>query len=222
MIQKLIQQVYEKINKEYKEFIDELKQTPPENIIKNAYKIAIMEEYLDMFYGNESYDRHQLRALLEKENSLDYLYKDWMDADNGIHHVIEENLDDCLIELGDKYVERLNEKIENSPNYELIKNISDALIDFNNYNFCENIKKRFEVDDFDTIDVAEIFDTKGGKEYLYHHFAQLVDDNHLQYLNEISVVNSENYNNIEEKILPKLKEIIQKEKIKQNKERDER
>lgn len=226
MIENLTTQVYKKLDKEYGKFIEDILKTEPKNIVDNAYKIAIMQEFIDMFYGTENYSKYELTALLEKENSLEFLYDDWMSSDNGIHNVIENNMNECLINLADEYVTKLNEKAKSDSNYELIKDMSEALKDFNNYNFCDCIKKKYDIDDFEIIDVHEIMNKKGGAEYLYHYFAQLVDDNHLQYLNEISVVNSENYNNIEEKILPKLKDIMNNEKNKNNiskyKERDER
>lgn len=226
MIQELTNQLYEKLKKEYKEFIENILKTEPKNIVKNAYKIAIMQEYVDMFYGTENYSKYELIALLEKENSLEFLYDDWLNADNGIHTVLEDNVEDCLLGLEDEYVSKLNEQAKSDSNYELLKDMSDALKDFNNYNFCDYIKKKYNIDDFEIIDVHEIMNKVGGAEYLYYYFAQLVDNNHLQYLNEISVINSDNYKNIEEKILPKLKEIMNNEKnksnINKNKERDER
>lgn len=226
MIQELTTKVCNKLDNEYKEFIEKILKTEPKNIVDNAYKIAIMQEFIDMFFGTERYSKYELTALLEKENSLEFLYDDWENADTGIYNVIEDNTNECLLKLASKYVSKLNEQAKSDPNYELLKDMSDALKDFNNYNFCDYIKKKYNLDDFEVIDVYEIMNKVGGAEYLYHYFAQLVDDNHLQYLNEISVINSNNYNNIEEKILPKLKEIMNNEKNKSNinkdKEREER
>lgn len=226
MIQDLTTQVYKKLDKEYENFIDEILKTEPKNIVDNAYKIAIMQEFVDMFYGTENYSKYELMALLEKENSLEFLYDDWINADNGIHNVLEDNMNECLLELSESYIEKLEEQAKSDSNYELLKDMSEALKDFDNYNFCDYIKNKYNLDSFEVIDVHEIMNKVGGAEYLYHYFAQLVDDNHLQYLNEISVIDSDNYKNIEEKILPKLKEIMNNEKNKNNvikdKERNER
>lgn len=226
MIQELTNQLYEKLNKECKEFISDIIKTDSQNIVNNAYKITMIREFVDIFYGTEKFNKHEINILLEKENTLEFLLNQWEDKNYSFHYLIEENMMDCLEEFTKDYLVEFNKEIKNDSNYELLKDMSDALKDFNNYNFCDYIKQKYNVDNFEVIDVHEIMNKVGGAEYLYHYFAQLVDDNHLQYLNEISVINSDNYKNIEEKILPKLKEIMNNEKNKNNinkdKERDER
>jgi len=213
-------EIYNKLNKELKEFKEELVKLKPEDIINRAYEITIKEEIVDLFGGYPKYDSHTLKAILQKENALHYLYDDWYnDKNHGISERIEDNMYDTLEDLTSEYESNLFDKIEQSPNYELILDISEALLDFDRYELCYKLKRRFDVEELDLIDINDILNTKGGKQYLYDSFNELKNNEQLEYLNEISVINSTNYNNIDEKILPKLKELIKEEK---NKERDAR
>ncbi len=220
MKERLNIEIYNKLNKELKDFKEELTKLKVEDVINKSYEITIKEEIVDLFGGQPKYDLHTLKALLQKDNALHYLYDDWYNEKNhGISELIEDNMYDTLEDLTSQYESNLFDKIEESPNYELVVDISEALLDFDRYELCRRLKNKYDVDELDLIDINDILNTKGGKQYLYDSFIDLKDNEQLQYLNEISVVNSENFNNIEEKILPKLKELIKQEK---NKEREER
>jgi len=220
MKERLNNEIYNKLNKELKKIKEELTKLKAEDIINSSYEITIKEEIVDLFGGRPKYDLHTLKAILQKENALDYLYDDWYNEKNhGISAIVEDNMYDTLEDLTSKYESDLFDKIEQSPNYDLMVDISEALMDFNRYELCYKLKDKYNVDELDLIDINDILNTKGGKQYLYDSFVDLKDNEQLEYLNEISVINSTNYNNIEEKILPKLKELIKEEK---NKERDER
>lgn len=220
MEERLNIEIYNKLNKELKEFKEELTKLKAEDIINKSYEITIKEEIVDLFGGRPKYDLHTFKAILQKDNALDYLYNDWYNEKNhGITELIEVNMYDTLEDLTSQYESNLFDKIEKSPNYDLIVDISEALMDFGRYELCYKLKNKYGVDELDLIDINDILNTKGGKQYLYDSFISLKDNEQLQYLNEISVVNSENFNNIEEKILPKLKDLIKQEK---NKEREER
>lgn len=121
--------------------------------------------------------------------------------------------------MKNKKTEKVNEKLYDK---EFISIICSTLKDIDNYDFCTYIKRKYNIEEFNVVVVDKILNSKGGAECLYCYFAELVDNEHLQYLNEISLVDSENFNNIEEKILPKLKEIMKKERVIQNEGRNER
>ena len=218
MKERLNIEIYNKLNRELKDFKDELTKLKPDEIINKSYEITIKEEFVDLFGGEPKYDLHTLKALLQKDNVLDYLYDDWYnDKHHGISELVEDNMYGLLEDLTSKYESDLFDKIEESPNYKLIVDISEALLDFSRYELCYKLKNKYEVDELDLIDINDILNTKGGKQYLYDSFVDLKSNEQLEYLNEISVINSTNYNNIEEKILPKLKELIKEEKIKADK-----
>ena len=91
MKERLNIEIYNKLNRELKAFKDELTKLKPEEIINKSYEITIKEEFVDLFGGEPKYDLHTLKALLQKDNVLDYLYDDWY---NDKHHGISELVED--------------------------------------------------------------------------------------------------------------------------------
>ena len=92
--------LYEKMQKEYNEFIEEMKNNEPQFIVNNAYQIVIKEELVAMFYPeSEQYDIDEIKALNKTKNPLEELYQGWMDSDAGIHSVLEDNVSDTIEEI---------------------------------------------------------------------------------------------------------------------------
>lgn len=218
MTEKLTNQLYNKLKKEYLEYIENIKLMPIEQIISNSYSIAIRQEFVDMFYGTENYNKYELKVLLEKDNTLDFLYENWIDAEGGIHNVLEENLSETLYDLVEEYKNELLIEIEKNPNYELIKDISETLIALDNYDFCYHIKEAFGVEDLDAIDVFEILKDKNGAKYLYDFCDQVRNEKQVQYLMSVDVLEKEKIDNIKNKILPKLKKYINQQEKNKNKD----
>jgi len=215
----LLKQVESRVKKEYENYIEKIKNQNIDKIIEESYQISIKEELTYLFYDENKFNNHKLNSLLEQENILEYLYNDWMKSGRNISEILEDNLDFCLDQLEEDYIYEKEELIKKDKKYELIKMISDVLEDVDYYEFCNNLKGKYQIDDLDLINVYNIFCSKDGKNYLYDFFNDIKDNEQLSYLNEISVINSENINNIEEKILPELKSLITKEK---NMDRDSR
>jgi len=222
MIEQLTNEVYQKLNMEYQKYINKMLKKSPKEIIENAYPIVIKQELVDMFYSVRNYDEDGLKGLLIQENTLQFLYDAWLDIDGGIHNLLEECLMDTITEIGEDYNDILKDKLKSDPNAELIECMASALGDFDDadYELCSALKDKYNIselsiedyeageDSIKEIDIYEIFCSKEGKKYLYNTFLNLKDNDHLQYLGKISVINSISYKNIEEKILPKLKELI--------------
>lgn len=208
MTKELADKVYNKVHNEYMEYIDNIKRLPIEEIVKNSHSITMRQEFVDMFQGTENFNKFQLLALLEKENTLDYLYEVYEDTDGGLHNFLEEKLDDEFYDLGNDYEEKINEKIELDNNSELIKDISEVLTELNRYEFCHYIQQKFNAEDLDAFDVYNILNAKDGAKYLYDFCDNVRHEQQLLYLKEISVINSEAIDNIDDKILIKLKTII--------------
>lgn len=92
--------LYEKMQKEYNDFIEETKNNEPQFIVNNAYQIVIKEELVAMFYPeSEQYDIDEIKALNKTKNPLEELYQGWMDSDAGIHSVLEDNVSDAIEEI---------------------------------------------------------------------------------------------------------------------------
>jgi len=215
-IKDLTNQVYEKLSRELRQYRRELREKSVDTVMLNSYETAIKEQLPDIFSNTHNYSRNELKALLELDSTLDALYNTYYYSNSQLGNFIEDSIEDYINDLSEEYKLDLEEKIEKDKNFELIDNISSALDDFDFYELCYSIKNKFNVDEFGVIEVNEMMKERDGIRYLYHFFDELKDNEHLQYLNETMVINSENYNNITEKILPKLKELIQ-ERSKNNK-----
>jgi len=207
-IEDLCNQMYEKLSRELREYKKELREQNVDMIIRSSYETTIKEQFPDMFFGKEHYDEYQLRALLDLDNTLNGLYNAWMDSDLGLHNILEDTLEDFIMDLADEYIETQEEKIQQKSNYELISNISEALIDFDRYDFNNYIKEKYEIEDFDLISVDMILNSKDGVLNLYHNFIELKNSSYLRYLNQTQVIDGTNYQNIENKIIPELRKII--------------
>jgi len=207
-IEDLCNQMYEKLSRELREYKKELREQNVDMIIRSSYETTIKEQFPDMFFGKEHYDEYQLRALLDLDNTLNGLYNAWMDSDLGLHNILEDTLEDFIMDLADEYIETQEEKIQQKSNYELISNISEALIDFDRYDYNNYIKEKYEIEDFDLISVDMILNSKDGVLNLYHNFIELKNSSYLRYLNQTQVIDGTNYQNIENKIIPELRKII--------------
>lgn len=92
--------LYDKMQQEYNNFIENLKQQPPEKIVDSAYQKVIKEELLGYFYPEyEHYDIDKIKALSKTKEPLEELYQGWMDCDAGIHQVLEDSIYDTLDEI---------------------------------------------------------------------------------------------------------------------------
>lgn len=217
--------IYEKLNNEYKLFLEEIKKLSSEEIINKAEEITLKENFVNLSY--ENYDKYTLKLLLEQDNTLNYLYESWEDCNFSFDEEIDMRIDIALSDYVDELKEEIQEKIESDPNYELIKSISNTLKELNNYDLCDYLKDKFDVKDLDEYDIHHILYSKDGTKYLYDYCDEIRKEQQVNYLKEISVIDSEKINDIEDKILPKLKEIIAtQDRINRtkdkNKERDDR
>ncbi len=97
---KIRENLYNKMQQEYNDFIDNLKQQPPEKIIEGAYQKVIKEEILGDFYPEyKHYDIDKIKALGKTKEPLEELYQGWMNCDAGIHQVLEDSIYDTLDEI---------------------------------------------------------------------------------------------------------------------------
>lgn len=105
------QKFYDKLQKEFKDFIEEVKKKEPEVIVDSAYQIAIKEELVGIFFPQEDkYDIEEIKALNKLPDPLEELYQGWMDCDGGIHTVLEDSvsltLEDVLEQQKEKKKDR--------------------------------------------------------------------------------------------------------------------
>ncbi len=104
---KIREEVYNKMEQEYNNYIENLKLKTPDEIIKSSYEKVMKEEILGDFYPEyEHYDMKKIKALNKCKEPLEELYQGWMDCDAGIHQVLEDSTYDTL----DRLVEEQKEK----------------------------------------------------------------------------------------------------------------
>lgn len=206
-IEELSNKVYKKLEHEFDMFKESCLTKTKEEILKSAYEIAVKEEIVESFNSN-IYEEEQYLALLENDNMLENIYQDWMNAESGIHIPIEESIEFYLNEIEEKYT-----KLESDPNSKLIKDMTKTLRELRNYEFYDDniIQRNFLY--YDKNDVQDLLNSKDGARKLLNYFNDVKDNEHLKYLKEIQVIDTESINKIDEYI-PKLNEIINKNRNK--------
>lgn len=206
-IKELSNKVYKRLEHEFNMFKEICLYKTKEEILNSAYEIAVKEEIVGSF-GSNIYEEEQYLALLEEDNMLENIYQDWMNAESGIHIPIEESIDFYLNEIEEKYT-----KLESDPNSKLIKDMTKTLRELRNYEFYDDniIQKNFIY--YDKNDVQDLLNSKDGARKLLNYFNDVKDNEHLKYLKEIQVIDTESINKIDEYI-PKLNEIINKNRNK--------
>ncbi|MDO5571851.1 MAG: DUF3848 domain-containing protein [Bacteroidales bacterium] len=210
--EKLVYDLYEKLQKEYNNFINEMKLLSPEQLIEKSYEITCKSQYPDMFNSTSNYSNEELEALLKQENTLQYLYDDWYYADGGINKTLEQSMEIGLGELVEKV------KKEN-PNHELLQNMEEALKQLNNYELAYYVEKHFNIEDMDEYNLGKLLDKKVNARDLCEYFKDMKDNKQVKYLVEISTFDSEVYDKISTDIIPKLDKIAKEQDKTNHKEK---
>mgnify|MGYP001058161363 CR=1 FL=1 len=91
--QQLKQQLNEKVQKEYDDFIERLKQLPLQQIIDSSYEKVFKEEFMTTVQYKDL-SRQEINALLKKDYPLDSLYQEWLKNDLSYVPLIEDTVDD--------------------------------------------------------------------------------------------------------------------------------
>lgn len=196
MKEHLEKQIYKKIEKEYDDFISEMFKLSKEKIINNSYKIAVINEFKE-FSINIDCNLIELKALSQEPNLLQTFYRNWLKYDDvSLSYVTEITIN----KITDRYMNILKEKMNKFSKLDLVKDICEVLNYLDDNNNCDFIKEKFNVEEFsDEIVYLILKDRKGIKD-LYYYLCEVVD---IDYLADEKILKN---NNIEEKILPKLKE----------------
>lgn len=196
MVEHLEEQIYKKIDKEYNDFINEMLKLSKEEIINNSYKIAVITEFKE-FSINVDSNILDLKALSQEPNLLQTFYRNWLKYDDvSLSYVTEITIN----KITDRYMNILKEKMNKFSKLDLVKDICEVLNYLDDNNNCDFIKEKFNVEEFsDEIVYLILKDRKGIKD-LYYYLCEVVD---IDYLADEKILKN---NNVEEKILPKLKE----------------
>jgi|GEM_PF-3086980 len=91
--------LYEKLQLEYQDFLTELREKPPEQIIEAAYEITAKQCILELFDSQEYISAEQANEMLANDYSLNKLYDVWMMSDGHIGEAIINCIDDYILEI---------------------------------------------------------------------------------------------------------------------------
>jgi hypothetical protein len=93
----LRQEVYNKIAKDYSDYIDELKTKDVDYVIDKSYETSIKDEMTYLFDpGSEYYSDEQLKALNKSKHPLEDIYSDWISNDFSIGDSLRDSVDEYL------------------------------------------------------------------------------------------------------------------------------
>lgn len=104
-LEELKEKLSEKLNNEFKNFIDNLKLCTPEVIIERAYEKVSKEE---MIYKikDKHYTVADLKALLKVDEILQECYDEWLKSDFNFNEVLEYAVDERIDSIIDEYKEK--------------------------------------------------------------------------------------------------------------------
>ena len=116
-LKQIRKELYSKMEKEYENFIEYLKEQKPQIILERAYEKVFKEETKDMFYpGYDKFSEENIHALNKIENPLDKLYDGWMDCDVNLNELYEYNIQDTLDEIVLDQKEELKNQLQKKKN----------------------------------------------------------------------------------------------------------
>lgn len=107
--QKLKRKFEEKINKEFRKFVDSLKQYDPEIIVNNAYELVSKQEMIYKIIDKD-YTTSELKALLKTKGILNECYDEWLKSDGNFNEVLEYAVDNRIELILDDFEEKNKEK----------------------------------------------------------------------------------------------------------------
>lgn len=118
--------------------------------------------------------------------------------------------DDLREKYNDKFndISNKNKNVKIDSNLQLINNILITLNELKNYNLDDpNIVQSKK-------EISNLLNNKEGAKKLLDYFNEIKDNEQLEYLKEIQVINSESIDKIKDEYIPKLNDIINKNKNK--------
>ena len=90
--------LYEKMNNEQNDFVENLKHLPPEKIIQSAYEKVMRDDIL-MLFEDDFLDDKQIKALLRLEKPLSACYDEWLKNDCSYMDMLRDTVDDFSKDL---------------------------------------------------------------------------------------------------------------------------
>lgn len=194
-------QIYYKLSDEFDKYLDEIRNLSIDDIIEKSYETTIKTEIVKTFYYYFMGDGEELDAISMLDKPLDYFYQKWMDSDTeNIHTIIEDNVNNNLYDL----VEEV-EKIKDSKNYDLIKNIDELFNEISDIDLKNKLNDLFQINKFNVMNIDRILSLESDTKKMYHFLTS------IEFIKSISN-NIELSKKMNENILPNLQKLINKNK----------
>lgn len=112
-MEELKERFIQKINDEFKAFVEELKKYEPEVIMDKAYEHVCKQEMV-FIYENKDFSEQEYKALLKCSNVLDDCYDEWLKTDANFNELLEYALDNSTEHIVDDYKKELKSKNRDS------------------------------------------------------------------------------------------------------------
>lgn len=111
--EELRKKLNEKIDKEFNDFISELRGCSSQVIIERAYEKVSKEE---MIYKikDKDYTITELKALLKKDNILEECYDEWLKADGNFNEFLDYAVEKRIAIIVDNYKENIRKNGQES------------------------------------------------------------------------------------------------------------
>lgn len=78
-----------RIHEEQKQYLEEIEQLTPKEIISKAYEICYREEFICMLETTE-YSEEIMTKLLQYQNPIAVLYREWLYMDGSVCDILED------------------------------------------------------------------------------------------------------------------------------------
>lgn len=100
----LLEQLSEKIGKEHDNYIKSLYRMDADDIIKYSHKTVMLNEFVCVFDNeiDDTLEDFELQALINVENLLELLYKEWMRSGNDQYDIYKEFVFDHLFKADEE------------------------------------------------------------------------------------------------------------------------
>lgn len=86
--------LYKKMQREYFDFLNDLKNIPVEKVIEHAYEKVIKEDLLTCIEG-ATMEQSEAKALYLKQYPLDFIYQGWLGNDCSYMDMLRDTIDDA-------------------------------------------------------------------------------------------------------------------------------
>lgn len=108
--EELKQKLIEKLEKELRDFKEDLRQKSPDEIIESAYQLTVKTLIIGEM-NEKNLDYYELKALIKQKDLLAELYEDWRNSDGRLSENISYEMDNSIKIIVDKAIA---EKVKNN------------------------------------------------------------------------------------------------------------